>query len=221
MTTTNATSGTTSATTTNNASLVAKSTQETQDRFLKMLVTQMKNQDPLNPLDNAQITSQMAQLSTVTGINSLNDTVKSLSTSMLSSQTLQAASLVGHNVMTEGKSLVLSGGAAYGGIELASAVDSLTVNVKDSAGKVIYSEDLGAQSAGIVPFKWDGSKTDKTTAADGNYTFEVAAVAGGKKVDATTLSVAQVLSVSLGATGATLNVSGFGALDLSKVKQIL
>lgn len=223
MTTTSATTGTTSSSTaTNTSSLVANSAKDTQDRFLKMLVTQLQNQDPLNPQDNAQITSQMAQLSTVTGINTLNDTVNSLSSSLLSTQTLQAASLVGHSVMTEGNKLTLSSGTAYAGVELGAKADSVVVNVKDSSGKVIYTEDLGAQTAGIVPFKWDGSTTAGTTAADGAYTFEVkASTSGGDKVDATALSVAQVLSVSLGATGASLNVDGFGQLDLSKVKQIL
>src|SRR5574340_419013 len=72
---------------------------ETEDRFLQLLVTQMKNQDPLNPMDNAEITSQMAQLSTVEGIDKLNGTAQSLSSSLLASQTVQAASLVGHGVL--------------------------------------------------------------------------------------------------------------------------
>ena len=79
----------------------------TEDRFLKLLVTQMKNQDPLNPMDNAEVTSQMAQLSTVTGIDKLNSTVEALSASMLASQSLSAVSMIGHPVLVAGTQIDL------------------------------------------------------------------------------------------------------------------
>src|SRR3990167_8083696 len=84
------------------AAATASTAADTQDRFLKLLVTQMKNQDPLNPMDNAQVTSQMAQLSTVTGIDKLNVTLQALSDSMASSQSLQAASMIGYGVLVPG-----------------------------------------------------------------------------------------------------------------------
>lgn len=217
MTTVNAVSS--STTTTATAKTAA---QETEDRFLKLLVTQMKNQDPLNPLDNAQVTSQMAQLSTVTGIDKLNDTVKALSDSFLAGQSLQAAGLVGHGVMISGNKLELSNGAAYGGVDLGQAVDKLTVKIKDASGAVIHTADLGAQkAAGSIPFQWDGTTDSGAAAPNGSYTFEVDAEQGGKKVDATALAVGQVASVSLGVQGATLNVAGLGPVALSQVKQIL
>jgi flagellar basal-body rod modification protein FlgD len=195
--------------------------QESEDRFLKLLVTQMKNQDPLNPLDNAEVTSQMAQLSTVTGIDKLNDTVKALSDSFAAGQSLQAAGLVGHGVMIEGSKLQLLDGVAFGGVELKQSVDSLVVNVKDGAGKVIHSVDLGAQKSGMIPFEWDGSTDSGTDAANGSYTFEIDAKLAGKKVDTTALSLVQVSSVSLGAQGVKLNVAGFDPISLSQIKQIL
>ena len=217
MTTVNPVSGSTAAT-----SATRTAAQETEDRFLKLLVTQMKNQDPLNPLDNAQVTSQMAQLSTVTGINQLNDAVKALSASFAASQSLQAASLVGHGVMIPGNRLELANGAAYGGVDLTQAADKVLVMVKDASGKVIHSADLGPQNAAAsVPFQWDGTMDGGGVAPNGAYTFEVAAEQGGKKIDATALSVGVVASVSLGVQGATLNVAGFGPIALSQVKQIL
>ncbi|MDD5404656.1 MAG: flagellar hook assembly protein FlgD [Sulfuricella sp.] len=211
-------SGVTASTT----STAADKAKKMQDDFLKLLVTQMQNQDPMNPLDNAQVTSQMAQLSTVTGINQLNDTVNSLSSSLLASQSLQAANLVGHSVMAPGNALQLSNGAAYGGVDLPQAADKVAVTVKDAAGNVVHSADLGPQSAaGTVPFLWDGTTDSGAKAADGSYTFTVAATQGGKAIAATALSVAQVASVSLGAQGATLNVVGMGPVALSQVKQIL
>src|SRR5574340_1776139 len=116
----NASSSATSAT---NASSVAS----TQDRFLKLLVTQMKNQDPLNPMDNAQVTSQMAQLSTVTGIDKLNVTLQALSNSMTSHLSLQAATIIGHGVLVPGSGVDLSGGIGYGGIDLAQSVDKVDI----------------------------------------------------------------------------------------------
>lgn len=217
MTTVNAVSGSTATT-----APARTAAQESEDRFLKLLVTQMKNQDPLNPLDNAQVTSQMAQLSTVTGINQLNDAVKAISNSFLAGQSLQAASLVGHGVMVPGDKLDLSGGAAYGGVDIPQALDSLTVKIKDASGVVIHTADLGAQSAaGSIPFQWDGTTDSGAAASDGSYTFEVAAAQGGKKIDVAALAVGQVASVSLGLQGATLNVVGLGPVALSQVKQIL
>lgn len=98
----------------NGTSSSAKSSVDTaQDRFMTLLITQMKNQDPLNPMDNAQVTSQMAQLSTVTGINKLNSTVESLMSSMQSGQSYQAANMIGHNVLVPGTSVTTSGTGGY------------------------------------------------------------------------------------------------------------
>ena len=199
----------------------ADATKETEDRFLKLLVTQMKNQDPLNPMDNAQVTSQMAQLSTVTGINKLNDAVKALSDSFAAGQSLQAAALVGHGIMIDGNKLQLQDGVAFGGVELGQPVDNLIINVKDATGKVIHSVDLGAKGSGTIPFQWDGSTDSGVAAPSGLYKFEVDAKLAGKAVSAGTLSVVQVASVSLGAQGVRLNVAGFDPVSLTQIKQIL
>lgn len=217
MTTVNTVSGSAGS-----AATAKTAAQETENRFLQLLVTQMKNQDPLNPLDNAQVTSQMAQLSTVTGINQLNDAVKALSDSFLAGQSLQAASLVGHGVMIPGNKLELANGAAYGGVDLPQAVDKLTIKIKDASGAVIHTVDLGAQNnAGSIPFQWDGATDSGVTAPSGSYTFEAVAERGGKKAEVSALAVGQVASVSLGLQGATLNVVGLGPVALSQVKQIL
>src|SRR3989338_8942632 len=116
------------------AAATASTAADTQDRFLKLLVTQMKNQDPLNPMDNAQVTSQMAQLSTVTGIDKLNVTLQALSDSMVPNQTLQAATMIGHGVLVDGKDVDLSDGAGYGGIDLAQSADKVEIAIYDQAG---------------------------------------------------------------------------------------
>lgn len=195
-------------------------TQDSEDRFLKLLVTQMKNQDPLNPLDNAEVTSQMAQLSTVSGIEKLNTTLQAMSTSFTSTQSLQAASMIGRSVLAPGSRLQLQDGVAVGGFALPQSVDSAVVKIKDAAGNVLHSVNMGAQNAGNVLFQWDGMTDSGTSAVNGVYTFEVSAVQGGKKVTADALTISRVDSVSLGTTGVTLNTDILGSVDISKVKQI-
>ncbi|MHB9100718.1 MAG: flagellar hook assembly protein FlgD [Sulfuricella sp.] len=208
------TSGTSAATTTKSAA------QESEDRFLKLLVTQMKNQDPLNPLDNAQVTSQMAQLSTVSGIEKLNTALQAMSSSFAASQSLQAAGMIGRSVLAPGSSLSLQNGFAAGGFELASSADMAVVSIKDAAGNVLHRMDMGAQKAGNVMFQWDGMTDSGANAANGTYTFEVSATQGGKKVEAVNLALGKVGSVSLGTSGVTLNTDVLGSVDVTTVKQI-
>jgi len=199
---------------------VKSATQDTQDRFLKLLVTQMQNQDPLNPLDNAQVTSQMAQLSTVSGIETLNTTLQAMSSSFLSSQSLQAAGMIGRSVLAPGSGLLLQNGAAAGGFQLSQPVDHAIVTIKDAAGNTLHSMDMGAQQAGVVMFRWDGVIDSGANAANGAYTFGVSATQGGQNVPASSLALGTVGSVSLGISGVTLNTDVLGSVDVTTVKQI-
>jgi flagellar basal-body rod modification protein FlgD len=212
----------TSASSSSSSTSGTQSASSTEDRFLKLLVTQMQNQDPLNPLDNAQVTSQMAQLSTVTGIEKLNTSLAAMSQSFASSQSLQAANMIGHSVLVPGDTgMTLSSGAAYAGVDLQGPADSLVVSIKDASGNVVRSIDLGAQtSAGAVPFAWDGKTDGGVAEPDGQYTFDVKALQGTTSVTADKLTLGQVNSVTLGASGVSLNVAGLGAVDAANVKQI-
>ena len=205
----------------NPAAAGASGTGEIQDRFLKLLVTQMKNQDPLNPLDNAQVTSQLAQISTVAGIDKLNATLQVLAARFAADQSLQAATMIGRGVLAPGSSLALENGVAIGGVELPQTVDRLVVTIRDSAGIAVHSMDLGPKPGGIVAFQWDGVTDSGATASGGNYSFSVSAQQGDKKVDAAALSFGRVNSVSPGQQGAVLDVGGLGVIGLSEVKQIL
>jgi flagellar basal-body rod modification protein FlgD len=193
----------------------------TQDRFLALLVAQMKNQDPLNPMDNAQVTSQMAQLSTVSGINQLNATVQALSASMASSQSLQATSMIGHAALVPGTEIDMAKGSSNAAVELSQAADKVTVTISDSKGNVVRTLELGAQDAGVVGFKWDGMDNKGTAVADGVYKFSASAVLGGKSSSPTTLSYGLVNSVSLTSGGAMLNMGSLGEVGLDAVRQIL
>ena len=209
----------------------AESVQASTDKFMTLLVTQLKNQDPLNPMDNAQLTSQLAQLQTVTGVNKLNDTLESLKSSYQSSEAMQATGLIGHGVLVEGSNVSLSGSKGILGVELGSDVDNLQVVISDKNGKAVQTMDLGAQKAGILPLAWDGvpdasnvgSDGKPVALADGNYTFQVVATKGGDKVsDAKSLAFDSVASViTNGLDGVKLNLPGKGAVTLADVKQVL
>jgi flagellar basal-body rod modification protein FlgD len=184
-----------------------------------MLTAQLQNQDPTNPMDNAQITSQMAQLSTVDGVNQMNTTLQALTDSM---QTSSAASLIGHGVLVPGSSLNLSSSQATGGITLTQPADSVSVTVKNSSGATVQTLQLGAQTAaGVVPFSWNGSTAAGTTAPDGSYTFTAQAVKSGVTTTPVTLAYGTVNAVTPGATGATVNVGTIGNFALSAVQQVL
>lgn len=198
----------------------ANSAAETQDRFLKLLVTQMKNQDPLNPMDNAQVTSQMAQLSTVSGIDKLNATLQALSDSMTSNQSLQAAGMIGHGVLVEGQGLELSNGAGYGGVELAQSVDKVDIAIYDQAGALVRNMQLGTQPVGLVNWQWDGRNDSGVSVPDGNYTFAVNAIQAGEKVNATALQYGVVNSVTQNKQGVALSIGQMDGIAMSQVKQI-
>jgi len=195
--------------------------EESQDRFLKLLVTQMKNQDPLNPMDNAQVTSQMAQLSTVSGIDKLNATLAALSSSMAASQSMQASSMIGRVVMAPGNRIELKNGKGMAGLELAQPADSVTVQIKDTAGNVVRSLNMGSHSAGVVPVLWDGKNDAGSELEDGNYQFSTAATLGGKNTNADALSYGLVNGVMQRPEGTKLNVEYLGETSMESVKQIL
>ncbi|MDD5388221.1 MAG: flagellar hook assembly protein FlgD [Gallionellaceae bacterium] len=193
---------------------------ETSDRFLKLLVTQLKNQDPLNPMQNAELTSQLAQMSTVEGVNKLNTSMDGLLTQMRATQALQGASLIGRQVLAEGNQLNLGAAGAAGGVNLAGTVDTLKIDILNAAGSVVRSLDLGAQPAGLTRFGWDGLDASGNTLAEGAYGYKVTASAAGKAVNATQYSLAEVLSVSLASSGVDVELTGLGSLGLDKIKQI-
>jgi len=167
--------------------------QAAQERFLKMFVAQINNQDPLNPMDNAEMTTQMAQINTVTGIQQLNTTLKSMSTQFSSLQALQGASLVGREIVAEGNGLSVQNGVATGSFTLAAAADAVTVSIKGKSGELLGTVDLGAQSAGLQSFDWSLGGVDPAKVAS----MEVTATASGKVVAATPLLRQTVASVGM------------------------
>jgi flagellar basal-body rod modification protein FlgD len=192
-----------------------------QDRFLVLLTTQLRNQDPLNPLDNAQVTSQIAQISTVDGIERLNETLKALMTNSNEAQSLQAAALVGHGVLVPGAGMLLDEGVALGGVELDAPADAVAVTIKDANGLVVRTLQLGSLEAGSHALRWDGLTDAGAQAKDGSYSVSVAASRGTDAVSAATLQLGVVGSVVRGSDGVTLSLGSLGDVKLADVRQIL
>lgn len=193
----------------------------TQDRFLKLLVTQMKNQDPLNPMDNAQVTSQMAQLSTVSGIDKVNSTLKALSDSMSAGQALSATSMIGHGALVPGSSLELKNGKAVAGLDLPQGAEAVKVLIKDGANNVVRTLQLGTQKPGVVPVAWDGLDDAGKEMASGAYKLSAETTAEGKTTPISTLSFGMVAGVAPGSGGTKLDVGKLGMFNLSDIKQVM
>lgn len=220
-----------------NASLLGQSgasdlTSATQSQFLTLLVTQLQNQDPLNPMDNAQVTSQIAQLSTVSGINQLNNTLLGLSGQMDMSQSMQAASLIGKDVLVPGEKVSLGSNVVDGvttkvatpfGIDLISDASKVVVTILDASGKAIRQMDIDEpQSAGVYSLQWDGMDDAGLPAGDGAYTVQVAAMdAEGSPVASEALTSGKVSSVAYASTGLQLELGLAGTYSLFDIRKIM
>ncbi|MEQ4582499.1 MAG: flagellar hook assembly protein FlgD, partial [Pantoea agglomerans] len=180
-----------------NTSGTGNNAQDLQNQFLTMLVTQLKNQDPTNPMDNSQLTTQLAQINTLSGIEKLNTTLGSISGQISTSQSLQSSTLIGHGVMVNGGQILVGNGTTTPfGVELASASTGTSATIKDASGTVIDTVDLGALSAGVHTFSWDGKLTDGSVAPDGKYSVAIAASNGNTQLVAQPLNYAYVNGVS-------------------------
>lgn len=190
---------------------------EQSDRFLKLLTTQLQNQDPMNPMDNAQMTSQMAQISTVTGVETLNASLQALSSQFVQMQALQGAAMVGRQVMVAGDRLAIAEGMGKGSYDLGSSATGVKVDVLNSAGGVVQTIQMGAQDGGRHTFEWNAGNT----ADSANYRFRVSATGtGGSAVTATTLMHDTVQAVNTGGTTLQLQLQHSGSVGYDGIKAL-
>jgi flagellar basal-body rod modification protein FlgD len=198
------------------------SSADSEQRFLKLLVTQLNNQDPLNPLDNAQLTSQLAQMSTVSGIEKLNSAFQSLLAQSGSSQVLQSANLIGRTVLVPGNDLVLKPGVDVPfAVDVTGAAETVKVSITNASGEVVRNLDLGALPPGVKTLSWDGLADNGAPVAAGVYTVNVGALGGGSAVAANALTYAKVSSVAQQGNGVSLDLGAGRKASLSDVKLIL
>jgi flagellar basal-body rod modification protein FlgD len=205
------TSNPSGATTTSANSL---DTNASADRFLKLLVAQMQNQDPLNPMDNAQVTTQMAQINTVSGIEKLNGSVQSLSSQFMQMQALQGATLVGRDVVVPGDKLDIVSGVGQGGFELDAPADKVKVEILSSGGEVLDTINLDKQTSGMHGFNWDAGEATNTD----RLRFRVTATTGDKTTQVTELMRDRVGAVSTSGSSMNLELLSAGSLPYSEVR---
>jgi flagellar basal-body rod modification protein FlgD len=191
------------------------------NRFLTLLVTQIRNQDPLNPMDNAQVTSQLAQINTVNGLEQLNKTMQKLVSFYDEGRAMQAASMVGKHVLVGGDAMQLGGEGALGGIELSTAVDDARVVIRDANGLVMRTLELGRREAGSHVFAWDGLTDAGAQAVPGSYRISVEASAGGQPAAAAPLQFGMVNAVIRGGSGFSLDLGELGNRSFEAVRRII
>jgi flagellar basal-body rod modification protein FlgD len=213
----NSLSAVTSSTDTSTSKVAAADSVAAQDRFMKLLVAQLANQDPMNPMDNAQMTSQIAQINTVTGIQQVNDTLKSMAGQFTSLQVLQGASMVGHDVLVQGSTLTRNNGVAKGAIDLTATADSVKIEILTPGGQLMDTINLGAQAAGRHSFEWNAVSYQ----GNGEPSFRVVATRAGQAVDAVSLTQNRVISVASDTAGMTVQLEGTGSVAYSAIKAIL
>lgn len=195
-----------------------------QEDFLTLMITQFQNQDPFEPMDNGEFLGQLAQFSTVNGIESLNDSFGGLAGSVQDNQALQAAGLVGHSVLAVTNVGHLDdSGALKGAIELESSASSIQIDVTDSAGALVQRLNLGQQPAGLVDFSWDGTTSAGERADKGLYQISARVVRGSNIESVPTVIEAEIESVTLGQFGGamSLNLAGGQSMPLGQVYQII
>ena len=195
------------------------------DAFLQLLVTQLKNQNPLDPQDNTAFVAQLAQFSSLEGITTLNDTVNSLSGGLQSSQALQASSLVGRSVIVQTNEAYVdpASGKPFNGTVVVKDADSKPViTITDADGEVVRTLEMGSQKAGNADFTWDGKDDDGVLLDKGSYTFTASSKNDTGTTALTTYLPATVNSVTLSKTGGEimLNLAGLGSIGMSKVQTI-
>jgi flagellar basal-body rod modification protein FlgD len=194
-----------------------------QEDFLMLMTTQLKNQDPLKPADNAEFMSQLAQFGAVEGIAGLKTELQNLAGSLVSNQTFQAAGMLGREVLVPATQGVLEqGGVIEGAVELPYAVSSLNIGIYDPGGQLVRNINLGSQSPGMVSFDWDGLATDGAAVPPGRYEIRAEAISGGINEAYDVLVADKVQSVSLPAAGRalTMELAGLGTVDFSQIRQI-
>ena len=194
-----------------------------QEDFLKLMVTQLANQDPFKPMENGEFLTQIAQFSQASGINELQKSFGTLADSMTSNQVLQASSLVGRTVLIESNNINLTGNGAQAAVDLPSSTPSLVVTISDSAGQVIRQVDLGQQGAGRMSFAWDGTDGDGNPVPTGRYQLKAEMITGEGNVALETLVTEKVESVTMNNSGSglTVNLSGIGNVPVNNIKEIM
>ncbi len=193
-----------------------------QEDFLKLMVTQFRNQDPLKPMENGEFLGQLAQFSTVSGIGEMNSAVMSLAESIQASQALQAAGMVGKTVLVDnGTARLDAGGVVAGAVDVPQRAQSVNLRIVDAAGQVVRELSLGPRDTGLADFEWDGLTSSGGQALPGEYRISAQVDIGGATLAVPTLMSSRVASISLSPTGTPSITTDRGEqMPISSVRNI-
>lgn len=191
--------------------------------FLTLMTTQLKNQDPMKPLDGTQFVAQLAQFGAVSGIQQMQGSIESLATSLRSTQVLNGTSLVGHDVMAQADSFSYTEGVGVTGeVDVPAGAATLQIRITDSSGALVR-EISSVPTTGINPFAWDGMRADGTVAASGEYNIEAIAANGDQNASLELLMAGRVSSVTIDSqgTGLTLNTGALGSISMNNIRRVM
>lgn len=193
-----------------------------QEGFLKLLTTQLQTQDPTEPTDTNTMTQQMATFSQVAGITEMNESLKSMLTTMNSSRIGDASNWIGRAALISGNVATQASNGAYAGqITLPDDAKDVTISLVNASGQTVYSQDLGAKTAGNVSWAWDGKDASGNATSDGALQVVVTgSTTAGKALDPTNATWNEIQSVKSPATGTTQIVTGLGTIDPSDILQL-
>lgn len=210
--------GVSSTTTSTSSSSTAKTAADMQNQFLTLLVAQLQNQDPMSPMDNAQMTSQMAQISTVTGIEKLNDTVNNVTGQFSMMQMMQGTNMIGHTILAEGNGIAPAGEKTYtAAFDLSGSAANVKVEIQTPSGQVVDTIQLGGGEPGRNYFTWDSSNY----AGDASQLqYAVVAANGDSQVKATTLTPYSVIAASTTNGNLMLDLSSGKSIAYSDIKAV-
>ena len=189
-------------------------------QFLELMIAQMNNQDPLDPAKNEDFIAQLAQFSTVEGIENLNKSMADMSAAVQSSLTMEAAALVGRFVMVPTNQSILQGAGLGGTIELPQAASSVNVEITSATGELIRKIDLGPRAAGPLRFAWDGRNEAGGVLPQGIYRVNAYSMVDGERREFTVNMPDQVVSVSIGEQGVLANLAGGTSVPTNEIKEI-
>ncbi|MCL7944882.1 flagellar hook assembly protein FlgD [Marinobacter sp. ATCH36] len=192
------------------------------NEFMELMIAQLKNQNPLEPQDNGEFISQLAQFSSLEEMQGLSGSVDDVASQFRSTQALQASAMVGRSVLAPSSVGILGAeGEISGNVQVPASTSGLRISIENQAGERVRQIDMGSQQAGVTGFSWDGKDGNGNSLPPGPYKVVAEASTPDGPEQLGTMLSANVDSVSLGKGGnITLNLAGMGSIALSEVEQI-
>jgi len=191
------------------------------EEFLTLMTAQLKNQDPMKPLEGTEFISQLATFGTVSGVQEMKESMELLATSLRSTQTLNGSSMLGRDILVEADSFThTQGGTVSGELEVPAGTTSMQIRITDSTGAVVREMTLDT-AQGTRTFSWDGLKTDGTPAESDTYEIEAVASVAGQTGSLPLMLSGRVSSVSIVGTNLMLNTPALGSVDMTDVRRVM